>query len=79
MRNLFHDNEASYELVSDFRSEMDEIGKAVRVFLIKYEIIGVDKDLASSFAHDLDGIGEALVARNEREESTLYLLYQSVY
>ena len=40
---------------------------------------GIDEDLASSFAHDLAGIGEALVARIEREEGTLYPLYRSIY
>lgn len=46
---------------------------------MKYETIGVDKDLASSFAHYLDGIGAALVARIEREEGSLYPLYRSTY
>ncbi len=76
MKSSFKDDEANVELIQEFRSEMDGIGKVVRAFLLKYETIGVDNDLAASFAHDLAGIGAALVARIEREESTLYPLYQ---
>lgn len=79
MKSSFHDDEGNLELVQGFRSEMDGIGKVVRAFLLKYEMIGVDEDLASSFGHDLAGIGEALVARIEREENTLYPLYQASY
>lgn len=79
MKSAFSDDEANIELVQEFRSEMDGIGKAVRAFLLKYETIGIDKDLAASFENELAGIGEALVARIEREESTLYPLYQSIH
>jgi hypothetical protein len=75
MKNSFNDDDASLELVQGFRSEMDGIGKVVRAFITKYETIGVDSDLAASFAEDLAGIGAALVARIEREEGTLYPLY----
>lgn len=79
MKSSFQGDEANIELVQGFRSEMDEIGKVVRAFLLKYETIGVDEDLAHSFGEDLAGIGEALVARIEREEGTLYPLYQATY
>ena len=39
----------------------------------------VDKDLAGLFANDLADIGQALIARIKREETTLYPLYQVVY
>ena len=79
MKNSFRDDEENVELVQDFRSEMDGIGKVVRAFIMKYETIGIDADLAASFGEELAGIGEALVARIEREEGTLYPLYQSTY
>ena len=79
MKSSFRDDEENVELVQGFRSEMDVIGKAVRAFILKYETIGVDEALASSFSSELAGIGEALVARIEREEGTLYPLYQSTY
>ena len=79
MKSAFHDDEANIDLIQEFRSEMDGIGKVVRAFLLKYETIGVDKDLASSFGAELAGIGEALVARIKREEGTLYPLYQGIH
>jgi len=79
MKNSFKGDEANVELVQSFRNEMDGIGKVVRAFILKYETIGVDANLASSFAHDLKDIGAALVARIEREEGTLYPLYQATY
>ena len=54
---------------------MDRISKAVRAFILKYEMIGIDKDVVPSFAEELGGISEALVARIQREEGTLYPLY----
>lgn len=79
MKSSFKDDEGNIGLVQEFRSEMDGIGKAVRTFILKYETIGIDKDVASSFAEELGGIGEALVARIQREEGTLYPLYQPAY
>ncbi len=78
MKNALHDDEESVDLVQEFRSEMNEIGKVVRAFILKYETIGVNQDLASSFAQDLAGIGQALVDRIEREEGTLYPLYETL-
>ena len=79
MKSSLNEDEGNIDLVQEFRSEMDGIGKAVRAFLLKYETIGVDKSVAPSFAEELGGIGEALVARIQREEGTLYPLYQPAY
>jgi len=79
MKSSFKDDEGNIGLVQEFRSEMDEIGKAVRAFILKYETIGINKDVVTSFAEELGGIGEALVARIQREEGTLYPLYQPAY
>lgn len=75
----FSSDEINDILVKEFRSEMGGIAKVVMAFLTKYETIGVDNDLAASFAKDLEAIGGALVARIEREEATLYPLYMPSY
>ncbi|MFK5914635.1 MAG: hemerythrin domain-containing protein [Woeseiaceae bacterium] len=79
MKSAFKDHNENTELVQEFRSEMDGIGKAVRAFLAKYEKVGLDKESAPTFEKEISGIGEALVARIEREEATLYPLYNSIH
>lgn len=79
MKSSFKSDVDNSELVQEFRSEMDGIGKAVRAFILKYETIGINKDVAPAFTEELGGIGEALVARIQREEGTLYPLYQPAY
>jgi regulator of sigma D len=75
----FAQDEVTTDLVKEFKREMNQISKVVIAFLTKYEAIGVDKQLASTFAKDLTAIGAALVERIEREEHTLYPLYMSSY
>ncbi len=65
----------SHQLMHGFRHEMDDIGRAVVGFLTRYKEIGLHPELAAAFATDLDAIGEALVARIQREEDTLYPMY----
>lgn len=65
----------SHTLVHEFRHEMDEIGKAVVGFLGKYRDLAARPELAADFSSDLDGVGQVLVERIQREESTLYPLY----
>lgn len=72
-------DEMNSELIRSFRREMDGIGKAVLNFLKKYEAIGVDKDLAPSFAKDFSAIGVVLTERIKKEESVLYPLYMATY
>ncbi len=67
------------ELIHGFRREMDDIAKVALGFLTKYETIGVDEHLAPYFMKDFATIGEVLVERIEREESTLYPLYMPSY
>jgi regulator of sigma D len=70
---------ASSAMVHDFRQEMDEIGKAVLAFLMKYREIATRPDYAIPFSKDLEQIGKVLVDRIRREEDTLYPLYFRVY
>ncbi len=77
-RSLAHDPTTG-ELIHGFRKEMDEIAKVALGFLKKYETIGVDAQLASHFGPDFKTIGEVLVERIQKEEHTLYPLYQPSY
>lgn len=68
----------SHGLVHEFRREMDAIGKVVVGFLGKYHDLAQHPDMASSFSAELEGVGKVLVKRIQREEETLYPLYQPV-
>lgn len=70
---------ASHQLIHDFRHEMDGIGKAVVGFLAKYRDLIRDTNLAASFGRDLEAVGKVLVDRIQREEATLYPLYEPAY
>lgn len=72
-------DEMNSELIRGFRREMDGIGRAALNFLQKYEMIGVDKELASAFAADFATIGTVLTERIKKEEGVLYPLYTPVY
>jgi hypothetical protein len=72
-------DEASHQLIHDFRHEMDGIGKAVVGFLAKYKDLSVDTNLVASFGRDLEAVGKVLVDRIQREETTLYPLYSPAY
>lgn len=72
-------DETSYQMVHDFRYEMDGIGKAVTGFLNKYKNLDTDINLVASFGPDLDAVGKVLVSRIQREEATLYPLYAPGY
>lgn len=77
-RSMAHD-ELNADLVRGFRREMDIIAKTAMAFLKKYEMIGVDAELAKHFAVDFENLGKVLVERINREENTLYLLYLPSY
>lgn len=66
---------SSHQLIREFRHEMDAIGRVVVDFLVKYKAIATQPGLAVGFTGELASIGEALVARIHREESTLYPMY----
>lgn len=72
-------DQSSYELVHQFRREMDDIGKAVMAFLKRYRNLASDPALAKSFGADLGEIGKVLGERIRSEETTLYSLYLPAY
>ncbi len=75
LEHLLKDDPVSHEMMHGFRHEMDAIGRVVVGFLGKYKEIGSHPELAAAFSADLQGIGEALVARIKREEDILYPMY----
>jgi len=77
LEHLLANDLVSHQMMHGFRHEMDGIGRVVVGFLEKYKSIGEHPELADSFATDLRGIGEALVARIKREEDILYPMYSA--
>lgn len=77
-RSMAND-ELNADLVRGFRREMDGIARVAMAFLKKYEMIGVDAELAKLFAADFAELGKVLVERIEREENVLYPLYLPNY
>lgn len=72
-------DETNSELIRGFRHEMNGIAKVAMNFLKKYEAIGVDKELAGTFAKDFATIGQVLGQRIQKEEQVLYPLYMPQY
>jgi len=79
LSHMFKTDETNFELIRGFRKEMDGIAKTAMDFLRKYDAIGVDADLATSFEKDFATIGEVLGSRIQKEENTLYPLYMAQY
>lgn len=75
LERSFANDETSYELIRSLRREMDGIARTALAFLEKYETIGIDKDVETSFARDVDTIGTILMHRIDSEEQALYPLY----
>jgi len=73
-RELAHDVE-NKEIIMAFRREMMQIGKAVNQFVTLYDKPIWSREMETTFLPELLAIGEVLVQRIEREESTLYPLY----
>jgi hypothetical protein len=72
-------DESSSKIISDFRSEMQHIGRVVMDFLRKYTEGPLDAASADSFRAEFEQIGAALGQRIQREEGTLYPLYLPAY
>jgi regulator of sigma D len=79
LSHMFKNDETNFELIRGFRKEMDGIAKTAMDFLRKYDAIGVDADLAPTFARDFATIGEVLGTRIQKEENVLYPLYMENY
>ncbi|MDR2874556.1 MAG: hemerythrin domain-containing protein [Methylobacillus sp.] len=77
LENTLAGDEFNHTLMRNMHREMASIGHDVLGFLDKYSTLGKNPALNTSFAADLDHLGEVLVERIQREESTLYPLYIS--
>ncbi|MEO8673009.1 MAG: hemerythrin domain-containing protein [Tahibacter sp.] len=73
--NLRDDSE-NLSLIRDFRREMNSIARGVIDFVKKYQRGLNDESSRQSFLSDYRTVGGLLVQRIEREEGSLYPLYQ---
>ncbi len=64
------------QLMTDMRLEMSHIGRDVTRFLKTYTEAGVDAGNAETFLRELHTVTEKLHGRLQREEASLYTLYQ---
>lgn len=64
------------ELMSDMRLEMGRIGRDVTRFIKAYTETGISAGNIEAFVQQLGGITQKLHDRLQREESSLYTLYQ---
>lgn len=77
-RQLAHDP-AKTALVNEHRRDMLDNARRIMDFLRTYSAVRLDDSFADVFQTEFLAIGAALVQRIEREETTLYPLYQSSY
>lgn len=71
------DDEENFSLIRDFRREMNAIARGVIEFVKKYQQPLVSSAERGAFLADYRHVGALLVQRIEREEGSLYPLYQS--
>lgn len=72
-------DEVNFEIINGFRREMQEIGRVVMDFVRRYTGTQIDGSAAPKLKTELEQIGQALVARMQREEGSLYPLYMESY
>ena len=77
-RHLAND-EAKSAIINEYRREMLNNSRQIMDFLRTYSIARLDDSFADTFQIELLVIGSALVQRIEREQSTLFPLYQATY
>jgi regulator of sigma D len=77
-RNLATDL-AKTALINEYRREMLANSRQIMDFLRTYSAVRLDDSFADAFQIELLVIGSALVQRIEREQSTLFPMYQSSY
>lgn len=63
-------------LIRSFRREMNAIARGVVDFVKKYQLTGFDTDERTAFLEDYRSVGDLLAQRIQREEASLYPLYQ---
>ena len=73
------DDAAKSAIINEYRREMLINSRQIMDFLRTYSAARLDDSFADSFQIELLVIGSALVQRIEREQSTLFPLYQATY
>ncbi len=73
------DDAAKSAIINEYRREMLSNSRQIMDFLRTYSAARLDDSFADSFQIELLVIGSALVQRIEREQSTLFPLYQASY
>ncbi|KAB8175653.1 hemerythrin domain-containing protein [Lysobacter maris] len=63
-------------LIRSFRREMNAIARGVVDFVKKYQLNAFDEASKSAFIDDYQAVGDLLAQRIQREEASLYPLYQ---
>lgn len=66
----------NYALIRSFRREMNQIARGVVDFVKKYQSGNFDAAARAAFMEDYHAVGALLTQRIEREERSLYPLYQ---
>lgn len=74
---LEHDAENTM-LIRSFRREMNSIARGVVDFVKKYQVARFDVQTRNEFVADYNTVGALLTQRIDREESSLYPLYQPI-
>ena len=77
-RHLANDT-AKTAIINEYRREMLNNSRQIMDFLRTYSAARLDDSFADAFQIELLVIGSALVQRIEREQSTLFPLYQATY
>lgn len=77
VENLMQDDPENLLLIRSFRREMNNIARGVVDFVKKYQINYFDQRTHEAFLEDYRAVGALLAQRIEREEASLYPLYQS--
>lgn len=70
------DDSEDLMLIRSFRREMNTIARGVIDFVKKYQHGAFDERARKAFLEDYQGVGALLTQRIEREEGSLYPLYQ---
>ena len=71
-------DDEDFNLMRSFRREMNVIARGVVDWVKKYQLRGVDDGNRAVFMSDYRNIGALLNQRIEREEHSLYPLYQPI-
>ncbi|RNF84375.1 hemerythrin domain-containing protein [Lysobacter psychrotolerans] len=76
VENSLRGDSLNSELIRSFRREMNTIARGVVDFVKKYQLATFDVATRDAFLGDYRAVGALLTQRIEREENSLYPLYQ---